>query len=216
MARAVVKKVPTKFKGGRKGWCVLYDDGLIRIDGVRFSYPHLRKPYGGEDGGEAKYGVVGLLPKKGNEAAKLLIDSAIKDILTANKVKTLASDKKFIKDGDDAGKEEYEGHWAISARESRKPPLRSPSGETVEPEDTDGLFQAGYWGSILIRPWWQDHKKYGKRVNAGLSSAQSIAEDETFGEGRISDDDLDDIYEDNWDGDGDDSVDDEDEDEIDI
>jgi len=213
MARKVVKKVPVKFKGGRKGLCVLYDDGLIRVDGVRFSYPHFKKPYAGDGDGEAKFGVVGLLPKKGNEAAKKLIDSRIAELLKENKVKALASDKKFIRDGDESDKEEHEGHWTISARETRKPPLRNAQGETVEPEDVEELFQPGFWGSILIRPWFQNNK-YGKRANAGLQSAQMICEDETFGEGRISDEELDDIY-DTYDDDG--SVDDEeDDDDIDI
>lgn len=216
MAREIVKKVPVKFKGGRKGFCVLYSDGLIRIDGVRFSYPHFRRPYAGDGDGEAKFGVIGLLAKRGNEAAKKLIESRIAEILKENKVKALSSDKKFFRDGDESDKEEHNGYWTISARETRKPPLRNAAGETVEPEDIDELFQPGFWGSILIRPWWQNNK-YGKRVNAGLSSAQVICEDETFGEGRISDDDLDDIYDD-WDDDGsvDDEVEDDDDDDIDI
>lgn len=208
MARTIVKKVPVTFKGGRKGSCVLYDDGLIRVDGVRFSYPHLKKPYAGDGDGEPKYGVVGLLPKKGNEAAKKLIDSRIEEMLKENKVKAIAADKKFIRDGDESDKDGYEGNWTISARETRKPPLRNKDGETVEAEDIDELFQPGFWGSILIRPWFQNNS-YGKRVNAGLSSCQVIAQDETFGEGRISDEELDDIY-DTYDDDGDDSVDDED------
>lgn len=207
MARQILKKVPVKFKGGRTGFCVLYDDGLIRIDGVRFSYPHLKKAYAGDGDGEAKFGLVGLLPKKGNEAAKKLIDSRITELMTENKVKALAADKKFIRDGDEAGKDGYEGHWTISARETRRPPLRNASGEPVEPDAVDDVFQPGYWGSILIRPWYQNNS-YGKRVNAGLSSAQMICDDETFGEGRISDEDLDDIYDNDWDDDG--SVDDDD------
>lgn len=213
MAREIVKKAPVTFKGGRKGMCVLYSDGLIRIDGVRFSYPHLRKPYAGDGDGEAKYGVVGLLPKKGNDAAKKLIESRIEELLKENKVKAIASDKKFLRDGDESDKEDHNGYWTISARETRKPPLRNSRGESVEPDDIDELFQPGYWGSILIRPWFQNNN-YGKRVNAGLSSAQMICQDETFGEGRISDEDLDDIY-DSYDDDDDGSVDDDD-DDIDI
>lgn len=208
MARQIKKKVPVTFKGGRKGFCVLYDDGLIRIDGVRFSYPHLKKAYAGDGDGEAKFGVVGLLPKKGNDAAKKLIESRIEELMKENKVKALAADKKFLRDGDESDKDGYEGHWTISARETRKPPLRNSSGESVEADDIDEIFQPGYWGSILIRPWYQNNS-YGKRVNAGLSSAQMICTDETFGEGRISDDDLDDIYDNDWDDDG--SVDDEEE-----
>lgn len=213
MAREIVKKAPVKFKGGRKGLCVLYSDGQIRIDGVRLSYPHLRKPYAGDGDGEAKYGVIGLLPKAGNDAAKKLIDTRISELMKENKVKALASDKKFLRDGDESDKEEHEGCWTISARETRKPPLRDRDNSTVEPDDVEEIFQPGYWGSILIRPWFQNNS-YGKRVNAGLSSVQMICTDETFGEGRISDEELDDTYQ-TWDDD-DDSVDDEDDDDIDI
>ena len=209
MAREIVKKVKVQMKGGRTGFCVLYSDGLIRIDGVRFSYPHLKTPYAGEDGGEPKYGVVGLLPKAGNDKAKALIDSAIEAILKANKIKALASDKKFLRDGDESDKDGYEGHWTISARESRRPPLRNSQNEPVDSEAINEVFQPGFWGSILIRPWFQNNN-WGKRVNAGLSSAQMIFEDETFGEGRINDDDLDDAY-DSWDDD--DSVDDDEDDD---
>lgn len=210
MAREVKKKVKVKGPKGQPGWCILYTDGTIRVDWVRFSYPHFRKPYKGDDDkGEAKFGVVGLLQKV-NRAAKDLIKERIEELLKENKVKGLPSDKKFLRDGDNSGKEEHEGCFTISARETRRPPLRNRDNSVVEPEDADEVFQPGFWGSLLLRPWYQNNK-YGKRVNAGLSSVQFLMKDEIFGEGRISDEDLDDTFE-SYDDD-DDSVDDEDEDE---
>lgn len=201
MAREIAKKVKN---------AILYTDGTIRISGVRFSYPHLAKPYkGDDDNGEAKYGIVGMLPKKTHRAARDLINERIEELLKENKVKSLASDKKFLRDGDDSGKEDYADHWTVSARETRRPPLRNRANEVVEPEDAVEVFQPGFWGDILIRPWYQNNK-YGKRVNAGLSSVQMVRKDEVFGEGRLSDEDLDDTFEDY--GDEDDSV-NEDEDE---
>jgi hypothetical protein len=203
MAREVKKKVKN---------AILYTDGSIRISGVRFSYPHLRKPYKGDDDkGEAKFGVVALLPKATHRAAKDLIKERIEELLKENKVKALPSDKKFLRDGDQSGKAEHEGMYTVSARESRRPPLRNRDNSVVEPEDADEVFQPGYWGDVLIRPWYQNNK-YGKRVNAGLSSIQFVKKDEIFGEGRISDEDLDDTFEDYGDPDDDDAVDD-DEDE---
>ncbi len=202
MAREIKKKVKN---------AILYTDGTIRISGVRFSYPHLAKAYKGDDDkGEPKFGLVGMMPKKTHEAAKKLIEERIAELLKENKVKSLASDKKFLRDGDESGKEDYEGHWTVSARETRRPPLRDRQNNVVEPEDANEVFQPGYWGDILIRPWYQNNS-YGKRVNAGLSSVQFVRKDETFGEGRISDEDLDDTFEDY--GDDDDTLDDEDEDE---
>lgn len=203
MAREIKKKVKN---------AILYTDGTIRLSGVRFSYPHLSKPYKGKDDkGEAKYGIVGMLPKKTHRAARDLIQERIDELLKENKVKKLAADKIFLRDGDTSSREEYEDHWTVSARETRRPPLRNRQNEVVEPEDANEVFQPGYWGDILIRPWYQDNS-YGKRVNAGLSSVQMVRKDETFGEGRISDEDLDDTFEDY--GDDDDGYDeDEDEDE---
>lgn len=196
MAREIKKKVKN---------AILYADGTIRISGVRFSYPHLAKPYKGDDDkGEAKFGIVGMLPKATHKAARDLINERIEELLKENKVKSLASDKKFLRDGDDAGKEEYAEHWIVSARETRRPPLRNRANEVVEPEDAAEVFQPGYWGDILIRPWYQNNS-YGKRVNAGLSSVQMVKKDEVFGEGRLSDEDLDDTFE-SYDDDEDDDT----------
>lgn len=207
----IVKKVPVKGPKGQKGYAVLRSDGKIRIDWVRFSYPHLRKPYAGDDGGEPKFGIVGLMPKKTHRAAKDLIKEVIDDLLAANKVKAIAPDKKFLRDGDHSDKDEAHGCYTVSARETRRPLLRDRRNEPIEPEEADSEIQPGYWGTILIRPWWQNNK-WGKRINAGLSAVQVVAEDETFGEGGISDEELDDAL-DSFDDDDDGYDEDEDEDE---
>ena len=189
MARKVVKKVKN---------AVLYDDGLIRISNVRLSYPHLDKPYKKEgDKGEAKYGVVGLLPKNTHKEAKKLIEERIDELLKENKVKALSADKKFLRDGDESDKEEHEGAWTVSARESRRPKLREmgTDGELlpVEPDEAKEAFYGGCWASILIRPWYQNNS-FGKRVNAGLTAVTKKGDDESFGESRISDDEVDEAF----------------------
>ena len=149
MAKEIKKKVKN---------AILYTDGTIKVMGVRFSYPHLDKPHKGKDDkGEAKYSLTGLMPKDTHQAAYDLIMDRIDEILKENKVKKLPKDKLFLKDGDDAAKDEYDGMWTISARESRRPPLRDRRNEVVEPEDAREVFQAGYWGDILIRPWYQNN-----------------------------------------------------------
>lgn len=196
MAREVKKKVKN---------AILYADGTIRLSGIRFSYPHLAKAYKGDDDkGEPKFGLTAMLPKATHKAARDLIVERIDELLKENKVKSLASDKKFLRDGDESGKEEYAEHWTVSARETRRPPLRDRQNNVVEPEDANEVFQPGYWGDILIRPWYQNNS-YGKRVNAGLSSVQFVKKDETFGEGRISDEDLDDTFDDYGEDDDDDT-----------
>lgn len=181
----------------------LLSNGLIRVSNVRLSYPHLDKPYKKEDDkGVAKYGVVALLPKDTHAAARKLIQSVIEDVLKENKVKALAADKKFLRDGDESDKDEHQGHWTISAREERRPILKEMDSDgdltLVEPEDAKETFYGGCWASILIRPWWQNNK-WGKRVNAGLTAVTKKADDDSFGEGRISEEEVDEAFEDDED-----------------
>jgi len=185
--RTIVKKVKN---------AVLFNDGTIRIDNVRGSYVHLDKPYKGrsEDGEDskavAKYSIIGIMPKASHVEAKDLILETIRKLLADNKDAKVAKDKRFIRDGDDQEKDEYENSWTVSAREERKPKCRDRNGNLVdEIEDIREQFVSGYWFNILIRPWFQDNK-YGKRVNAGLVGVQFVKEDETFGEGSINDDDA--------------------------
>lgn len=173
---------------------VLYKNGLIRIDNVRGSYVHVDKPYKGKtDSGQeavAKFSIVGILPKSTHEEAKDLIIERIKELLAENKNAKVAKDKRFIRDGDDADKEEYEGAFTVNAREENKPKCRDRAGELVEDiVEIRQMFQSGYWFNILIRPWFQDND-YGKRVNAGLVGVQFVKKDKTFGEGSIDDTDA--------------------------
>lgn len=181
------------------------DQYYIRVSNVRLSYPHLDKPYKKEgDQGVAKYGVVGLLPKDTHAAARKLILEEIDRVMKENKVKALAADKKFLRDGDESDKDEHEGHWTLSAREERRPTLKEMvDGELtlVEPEDAKETFYGGCWGSLLIRPWFQNNK-FGKRVNAGLSAVTKKGDDDSFGEGRIAEEDVDDAFDDEDDFDG--------------
>ena len=173
---------------------ILREDGQILISNVRLSHPHLDKPYKGKgDAGVAKFSVTGMLDKKKHAEAIKLIQDQIAAVLKENKIKALPADKKCLKDGDESGKTEYEGHYTISAREERRPSLRDEDGETVEQEDAKAKFYGGCYGSILVRLWFQNND-YGKRVNAGLSAVKFKKDGEPFGEGRMTDDDVDEAF----------------------
>lgn len=206
MARTVVEEVAVKGPKGKKGVCILYSDGTIFVEYVRFSYPHLAKPKAfqsddddddGKSKNNASYSVTGMLGKKSHADAIELIDGRIAEILKQNKIKKLKSDKIFLRDGDDAEQEEYEGFMTISAREINRPPLRNVDGSKLDPMKDklliQKLFVGGHWGALLIRPWFQNNK-WGKRLNAGLASAQFLLTDETFGEGRLSEEAMDDTF----------------------
>lgn len=193
--RTVVETV--YFEGTKDPQAVLYSDGTILINGVRASYPNLGKPYSGtNDQGEKqeKFGIKGMMPKTTHKPAMNLIKRVMQKIMEENRVSDLASDRKFIRNGDDLGKPEMKGMWVVSASESTRPHLRDRAAKKVEPEAADRMFYGGCWVNILVRPWWQNHQKYGKRINAGLSAVQFVRDDEPFGEGRITDEDVDDTF----------------------
>lgn len=192
--REIVKRVPN---------AVLYSDGTVRVDNVRFSYPHLDEPYKGEDGDKPRYSLVGLLPKRTHKAAKDLLKEEINKVLKANnKGKPIAADRWFLRDGDQAGKEGYEGMFSINTAEAkRRPTCKGRDGSTLERDEVASVLYGGCWGNILLRPWWQNNK-FGKRVNANLIAVQFVKDDEPFGEGRIGEEEIDESFEELDDDDG--------------
>lgn len=181
----------------------LYTNGSIRIDNVRVSFPHLAEPYAGNDdngkAGEPKYGIVGMLPKETHVEAKDLVKAAIDKLLADADNAKVAADKKFLRNGDDQDREEYEGHWTVSAREGRRPAVRDAKGNLLDAnqdkEQIEEMIFGGCICHILIRPWYQDGQKtgkgFGKRVNAGLVAVVFCKDDGvSFGEGRIDDADA--------------------------
>lgn len=181
MSKSVVTKVTN---------AILYDDGSIKIENVRCSYPHLAKAYSGtnENGeaGEPKFSIVTLLPKNTHSAAKDLIKKVIKEEIAKSKL-PIGEDGWFLRDGDRGAKDENVGMFVISSRESRRPSVRDKRGDVVDQDKIDALFYGGCWVNVLIRPWVQNNK-YGKKVNASLIAVQFHHDDTAFGEGRIDDD----------------------------
>ena len=178
-----------KLKNGSEVIGALYEGGIIKILNVRASYPHLDKPYAGDDGGEPKFSIVGLADKATHQEVKEACVEVIEDLKKANKNAKVSKDKLFIKNGDDSDKEEYEGMWAISARETKRPKVRDGNGDLLEVDEIADVVYPGCYVDIIIRPWFQDNA-FGKRCNANLLSVKFRADGEQFGEGRIDDDDL--------------------------
>jgi hypothetical protein len=173
---------------------VLYSDGLIRIDGVRASYPHLGRPWSQDEDEKKAFSVTSLLSKTTHKAAKDLCIKRIDQLLKENKIEKIAADRKFIRDGDLSEKTENEGMFTVSARESRRPAIRDGDNNLiVDPDEIEELLYGGCFISVLIRPWFQNHKKFGKRVNAGLVAVRFMRDGKAFGEGRIQDEDIDDM-----------------------
>lgn len=201
----MAKLKPVKrIKHEGKTVAVIYEDGHVRIDNVRLSYPHLATPQEGDDGSK-KFGATFLLDKDiHSETAEVLKDLAAKTAKNA-KVK-VPSSKYFIKDGDEefSDKPECENMFVISAREKKRPVCRDADKEEIDVDDIEEILYGGCYVSALIGLWVQDNK-YGKRVNANLRSIKFIKDGEPFGAERIDDSEA--WYdEDEWGEDEDDDI----------
>lgn len=203
--RTVVSKVTN---------AVLYSDGTIRIDKVRFSYPHCDKPMEstGDDGQKKEqYSIVAMLPKETHTAAKDLVKKVIQDVMTKADAK-VGSSFWFLKDGDkeaeeDDKKELYKGHFIVKAAEKRRPSVRKPDGSVMSEREIVDEIYGGMWGSVLIRPWYfngkaRNGKAYPKRVLSNFIACQKWKDDEPFGEGRVNDEGVFDSQDDGGSGDG--------------
>lgn len=193
---------------------VLYTNGMIRIDNVLASYPHVLEPQEDDKGGKS-YSIQGLANKETHKEIIDLVRRHVREVIEASK-KKIAKDKIFVKDGDVyfEGKPECAGCYVFTAREKKRPVLRSADGTKLDPKDDESTIQELFYGgavvSLLINPWVQDNS-YGKRLNANLRTVKFVKDGTPFGEGRIDDDEAwDDDEGGEWDdgesGDGDDDI----------
>jgi hypothetical protein len=177
---------------------VLYSDGTIRIERVRLSYPHvghahaMKDPKTGEMG-KPLFSVTCLLNKTEHaEVVRELITPNNKRLMEENKCEKVKADAKFIRDGDGelVDSEVAIGHFTVSCRETRRPIVMDRKGELVTADQAGEMFYGGCWGHVIIRPWYQESADYGKRLNCGFASVRFWKDDEQFGEGRITADDV--------------------------
>lgn len=183
---------------------VEFADGRFRIDNVRLSYPHLDAPYAGRNnranGENSTPAFSGsfLAPKDTHKEAKDALLAAIRRF-EAEKKKEIAKSKRFIRDGDGegpgCGKPETKGMYLIVAREQTPPILRDAKKRNVERVDAKRIFYGGCYVNVMIRPWWQDNS-FGTRINANLLAVQFAKDGEPFGQGRISEEDVDNAFDD--------------------
>jgi hypothetical protein len=192
-ARTIVRTVPH---------AILYSDETIFVKDVRLSFPHLRKPF--KPGG--KLSATFLMPKERDyRQAEQLLRDEIQRVVTqqlgrpGNPKPEIPDANKFLRDGDLLkDKPEYRSNWTINASESTPPFLRglgrdpvTGGAEVIPEESVNRVFYPGCWVNTLIKPWFQDHPEGGKKVNANLIAVQFVRDDDSFGTGRISADEVD-------------------------
>lgn len=173
------------------------DQKLIKIEGVRFSYPHfgVKKVDESDDGSKKEsWGGVAMLPKATHVEAKDAFKELMDELMAANEVK-IPPEYRCIKNGDDKEDENMAGHWLITFNDSqRRPAVRDQKGGLMIDEHAiDEKLYGGCWGSVLLRPWYfngkakNSTKTFPKRICCGFTGVQFLKDDKPFGNGRIDD-----------------------------
>jgi hypothetical protein len=158
----------------------------IKLNNVRLSFPSLFRKATFE-GNETKYEATFMLHKE--EHADLIanikkqIEAGIKENLKGAKI---PSDKIALKDGDESGRDEYEGYYTLKAANNKRPKVvnrdKSPLAED------DEVIYSGCYVNAVVDPWYQSNG-YGKRVNFNLLGVQFFKDGEPFESGSVADDD---------------------------
>jgi len=155
----------------------------IKVKNVRISFPSLfrKAVFNGE---ETKFEGTFLLDK--NEDADVIAEmkDAIADMLKNNlKGAKLPSDKICLKDGDDSGRDEYEGHYTIKASNAKRP-IVIDRDKTPLSEDDNRIYSGCRVNGII--ELWAQNNQWGKRINANLLGVQFFKDDDPFGDGGVS------------------------------
>lgn len=147
---------------------------------------------GGEGGtGKAKFGAACIIPADHPQIAEInaKIDEAAKakwGDKAAGILKALrATDKVCLHNGDlKAQYAGYEGNLYISARSDTRPTVYGSDRIPVEPDS--GVVYAGCYGAFNLEFWAQDHKQFGKRVNAQLRGFMKQRDGDAFAAGSAA------------------------------
>jgi len=211
------------------------DSQIVVLKDVRASFLHVFTPQVQEndDGTERRTFNGNFMMGKGADATKRNLAAVKKASAAARKAKWGDDEKKWpkipshkmcLRDGDNADhtdREEYEGHYFLSASTPEDKPCRvltnRKGSDNLWIEAEPGQKRSPYSGcycNVIVRIWAQDNK-HGKRINAALQTVQFLRDGEPFGAQNADADDL--LTEDDvsYDGDLDDDVDgDEDDDDL--
>lgn len=171
------------------------------LKNARVSFPHLfEKPL--INGDEGKCGAVLMLDPKSNKNEIAAINDAIEALLTEkNKGKKIPAEKLCLRDGEEKGREEYEGYMVLSANSKSKPIVLGKQREVIKDPDDCEIY-AGCYVNAKVSLWFQNNQ-YGKRVNCELIAIQFAKDGDALDGGRVSVDEAVDGFDD-LDGDDDD------------
>lgn len=178
------------------------EDGCILIKNVRLSYPHLFHPWAKDEFDEngkpatKKYTGTGILPVATHREDIIGLKKFVEQMAMTSFKQKLSPERYGLRDGNLNGKEEYAKSWYVVASQSadRKVNVVDRNPKVAIAEESNRVY-AGCWVNLLVRPWAQNNKAGGKRINFNLLTVQFVKDDESFGEGAgpAPEDAMDDI-----------------------
>ena len=160
----------------------------VKLADVRLSFPAVFEPVAFDEAATPKYSATFRLGKTEHAKEIKELQKAVATLLAENKVKSLGPDKIALKDGSDTGREEDEDFYIIKASSNKRPLVLNKDRTPLT--ERDGVLYAGCRVNAILSLWFQDHPKYGRRVNASLSGLMFNRDDEPFGSLGASVDDF--------------------------
>lgn len=158
---------------------------------VRFSYANVFQPKAAMDGGEAKYSVVLLIPKKDTK----MVEEIKKDIQAAIQAgkekwngKIPPSVKTPLRDGDEErpDREEFKGMYFVSASSKVKPQVVD---RNLQPIIDTTEFYSGCYGRASIN-FYAYSVNGNKGIACGLGNLQKLDDGESFTGRRRAEDEF--------------------------
>lgn len=155
----------------------------VQVKNVRLSFPSLfqKATFSGES--TDKYEATFVLDKKEHADVIAEIKSKIDTLMRDTFKGKIPADKICLKDGDDLGRDEFNGKMTIKAS-TKKRPLVIDRNKSPITED-DNIIYAGCYVNAIFSLWAQSNA-YGKRINAQLDGVQFYRDGEPFGDSGIS------------------------------
>lgn len=175
------------------------DIAIIKLEGVRLSFPHLFKAHTMEEGKEPKYSATFIMDKEKHAKIITQIEKTTERLALDHFKKKVPLKGVALRDGND--KSDMDGYgdeiMFVTASRKSRPAVVDRAVNPITEED--GIIYAGCYVNATIRLWVQDNQ-YGKRVNAELRAVQFVKDGESFGAAPVKAEDEFDAVADSLDG----------------
>lgn len=151
------------------------------LKNVRCIFPNLY-----EVGKFGKYGAVLLLDNTKDETQITSLRKAIQELIQDSfKVKKIPTSDTCLRDGDDSGKEYYEGYQVLTVGNRTQPYEVDRDGKSRVTEESESRIYSGCYVNCRISFWAQqsgsnDKGAWPRRINGNLISIQYAGKGDPF------------------------------------